>query len=365
MKNNIKPMILTLIMAFAFIGCTLTSSQESPTIVPVLSDSKVNEVRIRSGFYENDSYDQKISLLSTAKLVRHTFSNGEKISYSNRDGYVINDDIIEMKSSDVVKNILIYEKLLNDKNQLKTLGVGIKKTEICTNYFMFWCLSSFTLDPRWTNRIVYYDFVINMSANQQNLISQFINKWNNTAVSVKWYYSSTAPDRVSFRQTYGNYDCGYGPLGMRGSRFVQGGVIPIGIDFDDSKCPLERTVYHMMGHTVGLLHEELRCDRDKYVKILMYNVQDGHSFLSSCAPPFPPLGNAPSEFMSLRDYGVFNYNSVMLSAPQYLSKDGGQTVQYVSNPPLPYAGNPLNYPFPPNGQTLSYDDILAINEMYR
>lgn len=98
---------------------------------------------------------------------------------------------------------------------------------------------------------------------------------------------------------------------------------------------------HEIGHALGLWHEQSRADRDNYIKILWENIAEDHRY------------NFEQHFSDGRDFGEYDYQSIMHYGPYAFSKNGQPTIV-----PL-IAGANIGQ----RGQ-LSDKDIAAINALY-
>lgn len=79
--------------------------------------------------------------------------------------------------------------------------------------------------------------------------------------------------------------------------------------------PDERTYLHELGHTLGLLHEHERYDRDNYVTIYWDNIRTG------CKSQFYKKTKTIGAC-----YGEFDYKSIMMYPSRAMSKNGSCTM---------------------------------------
>lgn len=70
---------------------------------------------------------------------------------------------------------------------------------------------------------------------------------------------------------------------------------------------------HELAHITGLWHEQMRADRDRYVRILWDNIQSGQTHNFAKLPGF-------------RDYGPYDYRSIMHYNPYAFSRNGNPTI---------------------------------------
>ncbi|GEM49954.1 M12 family metallopeptidase [Deinococcus cellulosilyticus] len=258
----------------------------------------------------------------------HTFSNGETFSYTEYDGIVKTDDDVIVANSDELSGLFQkYEAYLStpevDKN-----GVGI--TKYCS--FEFITCWSYT-DNRWPSGKIYYSYDGTLTSTQKNNILTAITDWNSRVSDVKWYYSPAAGDRVVFTKETDPNACGSSSIGKKG-----------GAQQLRLSCFSKGVIQHEMGHAAGLLHEQSRCDRDSFVTILWANIKSGYSgnFNKACGEAY-------------KDYGSYNYNSVMHYGAKAFSSNGGYTI-------VPKNGVSVNT----IGQreALHAGDVSALNQMY-
>lgn len=117
----------------------------------------------------------------------------------------------------------------------------------------------------------------------------------------------------------------------------QGGVQVINLA---PRCTAMNTV-HELGHAIGMWHEQSRADRNAYIMINWENIEDQYkdNFLQHLADG--------------KDFGEYDYQSIMHYGPYAFSKNGQQTII-----PL-LEGIQIGL-----RDQLSEKDIAAINAMY-
>lgn len=106
------------------------------------------------------------------------------------------------------------------------------------------------------------------------------------------------------------------------------------------RCHTMNTV-HEIGHAIGLWHEQSRADRAQYIKIMWENIEadERHNF--------------EQHLTDGKDFGEYNYQSIMHYGPYAFSKNGEKTII------------PLDESAQIGQRTqLSAGDIAAINAMY-
>lgn len=106
------------------------------------------------------------------------------------------------------------------------------------------------------------------------------------------------------------------------------------------RCTTMNTV-HEIGHALGLWHEQSRADRNSYVRILWENIDEDHKY------------NFDQHLTDGKDFGEYDYQSIMHYGPYAFSKNGQPTI-------IPL----MNGAIIGQREQLSEKDIAAINAMY-
>ncbi|XP_053179571.1 high choriolytic enzyme 1-like [Scomber japonicus] len=107
-------------------------------------------------------------------------------------------------------------------------------------------------------------------------------------------------------------------------------------------CLYTGTVQHEVLHALGFHHEQVRSDRDRYVRILTQNIQSGmqHNFNK----------------VQTNNLGTpYDFNSVMHYSNYAFSRNGRPTIVARSNPNLSFG----------HARALSRNDIARVNRLYR
>ncbi len=106
------------------------------------------------------------------------------------------------------------------------------------------------------------------------------------------------------------------------------------------RCNTMNTV-HEIGHALGMWHEQSRADRDDYIRIAWENIETEHQY------------NFNQHLTDGKDYGEYDYQSIMHYGPYAFSKNGKPTITPLVD------GIEIG-----QRNQLSEKDIAAINSMY-
>lgn len=177
---------------------------------------------------------------------------------------------------------------------------------------------------RWIDNTVYYK--INESLPDQSRITNAIKHYEDKT-PIKFIKWTNQPNYVEFIEDENGVWSNVGMLGGRQE---------IGLYWaaDDG------AVIHEIGHTIGLIHEHSRWDRDQYIKINLGNIQSGeeHNF-RRIKPQFKTA--------------TFDFNSIMLYSSYSYSVNGEPTITKLDGTT-----------FEVTRQDLSKDDIDIIKTIY-
>ncbi|XP_008295544.1 high choriolytic enzyme 2-like [Stegastes partitus] len=107
-------------------------------------------------------------------------------------------------------------------------------------------------------------------------------------------------------------------------------------------CLYTGTIQHEVLHALGFAHEQVRSDRDRYVRILYQNIQSGkqHNF---------------RRLQTNNLWTRYDYNSVMHYSKYAFSKNGQPTIVARSNPNLNFG----------RATYMSYNDVQRVKRLYR
>nr|XP_024659432.1 high choriolytic enzyme 1-like isoform X1 [Maylandia zebra] len=114
-----------------------------------------------------------------------------------------------------------------------------------------------------------------------------------------------------------------------------------GISLQRNGCLFQSTVQHEVLHALGFHHEQVRSDRDQYVKILTENIIPGQE--SNFEKVLTNNLQTPYDFNSVMQYGRYSF-----------SRNGQPTIVARSNPNLDFG----------NAFQMSANDIARINRLY-
>lgn len=186
---------------------------------------------------------------------------------------------------------------------------------------------------RWPNGIIAYELHEDLPFSNKLAILQAIDHWQKN--SNLEFVELTSKNR----NDYTDYLSFITAPGTICSSFVgrKKGMQEINLA---PRCNTMNTV-HEIGHALGLWHEQSRADRNSYIRIVWENIAEEYKY------------NFDQHLTDGKDFGEYDYQSIMHYPPYAFSKNGQQTIiPLVSSVEI--------------GQRthLSEKDIAAINAMY-
>ncbi|KXJ24158.1 zinc metalloproteinase nas-4 [Exaiptasia diaphana] len=148
---------------------------------------------------------------------------------------------------------------------------------------------------RWTNNIV--PFVINSTLGKsgRRAVQHAINQFH-YHTCVQFVQRTDESDYIAFERNIGCYS----PIGRQGGRQI----LSVG-----DGCEQRGTIMHELMHALGFFHEHSRYDRDKYVKILWWNIEPDflRNFESYSHDDLDTL-DIPYDYDSLMHYGKLAFS---------------------------------------------------------
>lgn len=156
--------------------------------------------------------------------------------------------------------------------------------------------ASANIIPRWTNGIIFYKWANSNTANDNWRWRDAMTILESTT-NIRFVERTNQVNYVELFVTPNTGNHAY--LGMLGGRQ------PAVIDFWDNT---KRAPLHELCHTIGLIHEQCRSDRDQYIDIIWDNIQP------SKQPQFEIYNNGVGHILGQR-YEDFDFGSIMLYTP--------------------------------------------------
>jgi hypothetical protein len=186
---------------------------------------------------------------------------------------------------------------------------------------------------RWSNGIVPYEIAEDLPFQNKFAILQAIDHWQQHS-NIE-FVELTSKNRYTYR----DYVSFIPAEGTTCASFVgrQGGKQTIQLS---PRCNPMNTV-HELGHALGMWHEQSRADRNNYVLIAWENIDEDHKY------------NFNQHLTDGKDFGEYDYQSIMHYGPFAFSKNGLQTILPLME------GVEIG-----QRNQLSEKDIAAINAMY-
>ncbi|ASQ44584.1 Dot/Icm T4SS effector Zinc-dependent metalloprotease LegP [Legionella clemsonensis] len=186
---------------------------------------------------------------------------------------------------------------------------------------------------RWPEGLVPFEIAEDLPFKNKLAVLQAINHWQEKT-NVK-FIELTSKNRSQ----YADYISFVPAEGTTCSSFVgkEGGRQEINLS---PRCTTMNTV-HEIGHALGLWHEQSRADRANFIRILWENVEEEHQY------------NFDQHLTDGKDFGAYDYQSIMHYGPYAFSKNGQKTIIPLVD------GVEIG-----QRKQLSEKDIAAINTMY-
>lgn len=223
--------------------------------------------------------------------------------------------------------ILEGDIVLGDAAALQALSTGVTTRGVAIDPS-----AANVYGTRWPQGIVPYTIQNGFSATMQTRIQNAIAHWNTNTVM-------TLRPKISADTDYVRFTVKPGVCHSRVGR-VGNGRQDIGLD--NGACGTG-AVIHEIGHSAGLFHEQSRCDRDQFVRILIENVQTNpdrrHNFNRQCS--------------GATDIGAYNFSSVMHYSRFAFSRNEQPTIE-ARQTGVQVGG----------GSVLNAGDIAAVAAMY-
>ena len=152
----------------------------------------------------------------------------------------------------------------------------------------------------WPNNTVVYQFSSNLGTNLRNLTLSAMRAWE-SRTNIKFKQRNGEGTYVNIFYDSSQYRTAYATIGA-------GGVVAIGYDPDLT------LLIHELGHTLGLVHEQTRSDRDNYVTVHYNNIEESAKFNYAKTSDVRRLTTS------------FDLNSIMLYQSHFFSKNGYWTM---------------------------------------
>ncbi|MGL4608280.1 MAG: M12 family metallopeptidase [Trueperaceae bacterium] len=281
-----------------------------------------------------DPNSSEIGALANNGWKEYTFSNGETFHYQVIRGDVFVDGDIRLGTEKQINEEIAKreEELKKAKNakpsELTAQGSGIKA---CT-LWVFVCVQSDEHAYKWANGVIRHSYGSTFSSSQ---LTDIHNAMNHIATNTPIRFENVGSyPRVVIRAT--TEDSCSADVGKRWT--YTDSYVTLG-----PKCSYG-TIIHELLHTIGLWHEQSRCDRDNYVTIYTNNVT-----------PSSEKNNFDKHCGDGTDIGSYDYDSIMHYRTTAFAKSGTVTISPKGGVSSSRLGQRLG---------LSPGDIYSINKRY-
>jgi hypothetical protein len=254
-------------------------------LLVLISCSKTD---VKKSVSVNDELEQKRELFKlppTGTIFKEAYYRGNKITYYEMDGKKITGG-----------DIVLYDHELSDTPQPTEEGTGLK-----TN--------------RWPNGNVWYIFSGGTAAQRGDVLAA-MRAWAAVTklkfIDVSGYGSGIGTHvRITFNPNQGNA-AAVGYQGVIG-QYCNLGNRGVGV------------AVHELGHTIGMNHEQIRSDRDRYIRVNFNNITPNWK------SQYIKLTNGSDALVNAARTG-FDYKSIMLY-PSFTYSSGSNPIVFNSSIP--------------------------------
>jgi hypothetical protein len=237
----------------------------------------------------------EVEIYDNPGQVAFTFSNGEVAELAIDGGdAVAHTDVLVAETTQLDSLFTEYQSYLyatgaatpsSATGGVSAFSVGLNTSQQC-KFWQVGCWKRRSIDARWPNNTVHFEFHRRVSDTHRQIIRTRIADWN-SRTPVQWIEDGSRFSKVRFKVKQLKKACGNSLVGRDGGRQM------INIDPD---CVDSRTVQHEMGHASGLIHEQQRCDRDTYVTV---SSRDNNN-RKECGAKYTTFG--PYDYSSIMHY---------------------------------------------------------------